>query len=551
MPIRVPCSCGKVLSAPDGAVGQAVTCPACKRTIVVPSPGAAAEAPAVGSGPPPSTSYDRHCPQCNAAMPVEAVICTRCGFDTRRGRFVSGDLGERKRFNYAAIIGPLAALVVIAAGIVFVPGVIRETSKRREEDKRKERLPHRRERRSERRESTTETEPAVEAATTSAPLTEFTGGEVIEEAVLGARTEPYVLADLTTIAPGGRLIIEAGVVIRGADGAAITLAGGTLLARGTGADPIVLAVSVSCVGPASELEATYCVFAHTMSLVGARKVSITNATFTAGARIEPQGASAPFDWRLDHCEFYPKQERTDPCLEVRTAVSRDDHRIWLRRNNYMGRVIGAVSIDAGIDLARSYWDVGPASALRNLERKGHVTVEPISSHRLAEAGVGPPDKMKGLLSPLGAQLIPVARERVLVNPAIGFEVVYPEGWRPAGTKILTAPSKFKRARVTFDWHMGETLAVRLRSRIVVGLRKSGITDLDASMGEPRTVADVDALDFVCSFASGGARWAERVIVIPQSTGSFTVTLRAREDDLPGLARGLDAILKNFRALGEK
>jgi hypothetical protein len=157
--------------------------------------------------------------------------------------------------------------------------------------------------------------------------------------------------------------------------------------------------------------------------------------------------------------------------------------------------------------------------------------------------------LPALLAPLGAGLIPAQRERVLRNDEVGFELVYPEGWSAVGAGMLTAPASFPRARVGIEWHANDKLPVRLKSRLVVRLRQSGVTGLEATDGDARVVAGIDALDFRCSFVAAGARWTERIVIVPTATGSYAVVLRGREEDMAGLATGFEEILAGFRILG--
>ena len=106
MPIRVRCSCGKTLAAPDAAAGRAVKCPGCSATVKVPSPSAAAAktATATAARPTPTPTppgggglddlFDEEgfqnnvsavCPACRETMKPGAVLCTKCGYHTQQG----------------------------------------------------------------------------------------------------------------------------------------------------------------------------------------------------------------------------------------------------------------------------------------------------------------------------------------------------------------------------------------------------------------------------------------------------------------------------------
>ncbi len=129
MPIKVQCSCGAAFAAKDELAGKTVKCPKCKEPLRIgaasPAKGAPAKAvpkatvakpaakPAVAKPvrvkpiaeesaavlPVTSTEslYDeiglqaaavgtRPCPGCTEPMPLEAIICIKCGYNARIGR---------------------------------------------------------------------------------------------------------------------------------------------------------------------------------------------------------------------------------------------------------------------------------------------------------------------------------------------------------------------------------------------------------------------------------------------------------------------------------
>src|SRR5688572_29749903 len=110
--ISVMCSCGKKLKAPASAVGRKAKCPKCGNVLTVAPP-----------PPPPDDDnsldalYDlaqeseQHaaqqqlaprCPGCMREMANGAVVCTNCGYDTRKGKAVAAPVVEGTRFNPAA-----------------------------------------------------------------------------------------------------------------------------------------------------------------------------------------------------------------------------------------------------------------------------------------------------------------------------------------------------------------------------------------------------------------------------------------------------------------
>jgi hypothetical protein len=121
MPIKVQCACGKAFAAKDELAGKTVKCPGCQKPVKIPggtaSPASAKPAaskqvaakPAAGaasskavpkSAPAPKNGDDlfdevglqavaagtQPCPGCSEPMPLQAVVCIKCGYNTRIGR---------------------------------------------------------------------------------------------------------------------------------------------------------------------------------------------------------------------------------------------------------------------------------------------------------------------------------------------------------------------------------------------------------------------------------------------------------------------------------
>jgi hypothetical protein len=117
MPIKVQCGCGKAFAAKDELAGKTVKCPGCQKPLKIPDgaaaaaksaakPGAAAgsstprsagkaSAPAASKpsdslfdeiGLAPAAEGTRPCPGCTEPLAIEAVICIKCGYNTRIGR---------------------------------------------------------------------------------------------------------------------------------------------------------------------------------------------------------------------------------------------------------------------------------------------------------------------------------------------------------------------------------------------------------------------------------------------------------------------------------
>lgn len=117
MPIKVTCQCGKSFAAKDELAGKAVKCPNCQQPLRIPGAPAAglgaplpsakpsqppASAPAGSSSGRPAAGgvgglFDEIglkqapagavlCPGCTQPMPPNAVICIKCGYNTKLGR---------------------------------------------------------------------------------------------------------------------------------------------------------------------------------------------------------------------------------------------------------------------------------------------------------------------------------------------------------------------------------------------------------------------------------------------------------------------------------
>jgi hypothetical protein len=122
MPIKVQCACGKAFAAKDELAGKTVKCPACQQPLKIsagPTPaskaaakpatasakkspaskpaGAKVAAPAPAPAKPSDSLFDelglapplegtRPCPGCTAPLAIEAVICVKCGYNSRIGR---------------------------------------------------------------------------------------------------------------------------------------------------------------------------------------------------------------------------------------------------------------------------------------------------------------------------------------------------------------------------------------------------------------------------------------------------------------------------------
>lgn len=122
MPIKVQCACGKAFAAKDELAGKTVKCPNCQQPLKIQAggnnqPAAKAAAPAgkpapakaapkaAPVAPPHDDLFDelglappvegmRPCPGCSEPMPIEAVLCVKCGYNTRIGRRMHTEVTE-------------------------------------------------------------------------------------------------------------------------------------------------------------------------------------------------------------------------------------------------------------------------------------------------------------------------------------------------------------------------------------------------------------------------------------------------------------------------
>ena len=107
MPIPVSCQCGYQVDAPDQYAGQQVPCPQCQQPLSVPVAAPAAAETGLGSELEglgiEASSGGFPCPHClDAEIPVGAIICVACGYNTETGTLMGdGDVGQKKAFGAA------------------------------------------------------------------------------------------------------------------------------------------------------------------------------------------------------------------------------------------------------------------------------------------------------------------------------------------------------------------------------------------------------------------------------------------------------------------
>lgn len=149
MPIKVQCACGKAFAAKDEIAGKTVKCPGCQKPVKIPGsqapaaqpkPAAAKQGAAKPAAAPKAAAkaaaasksegdlYDelglqavavgtQPCPGCSEPMPIQAIICIKCGYNTRIGRRmetvkVQGEAGPEGHGGVAQSLLDRAAAVI-------------------------------------------------------------------------------------------------------------------------------------------------------------------------------------------------------------------------------------------------------------------------------------------------------------------------------------------------------------------------------------------------------------------------------------------------------
>ena len=101
MPIKVACSCGQNLAAPDTLAGKKAKCPKCGRLITIPSPSTGETGQSFNDlldevGMTASRTGVR-CPSCSADMPRDAALCVQCGYDVQKGQHIQTDTEDNEQ----------------------------------------------------------------------------------------------------------------------------------------------------------------------------------------------------------------------------------------------------------------------------------------------------------------------------------------------------------------------------------------------------------------------------------------------------------------------
>lgn len=133
-------SCAAAFRVPASAAGKRGKCPKCGAVFTVPAP---EEEPAAAGGDDLFAGLDtgpaapalaplvasRPCASCGAALPGDAIVCTRCGYNSKTGRqagasgalggagaAVAGALGGAARFGGPFMLGTLLSAAAAAIG---------------------------------------------------------------------------------------------------------------------------------------------------------------------------------------------------------------------------------------------------------------------------------------------------------------------------------------------------------------------------------------------------------------------------------------------------
>ena len=97
-PIRVACDCGREFRAKAELAGKQVKCPACSRPLAIPCTQAVvslqSQAARASVTLPASPEGGAACPHCQAALPMNAVLCISCGYDLRTQQQTVTEYGQ-------------------------------------------------------------------------------------------------------------------------------------------------------------------------------------------------------------------------------------------------------------------------------------------------------------------------------------------------------------------------------------------------------------------------------------------------------------------------
>lgn len=111
--ISIECpNCGRTFTVSEDMGGLAVTCPQCEQQVSVPLPHEAAEQrPRLQVRRDVPVAGGKKCPSCGGIMAEDAIICVRCGFDTRTGITWQA---KSARNNIVRLVIGVSGVVIVA-----------------------------------------------------------------------------------------------------------------------------------------------------------------------------------------------------------------------------------------------------------------------------------------------------------------------------------------------------------------------------------------------------------------------------------------------------
>jgi hypothetical protein len=322
--------------------------------------------------------------------------------------------------------------------------------------------------------------------------------------------------------------------------------------RGSPESPAVVALPLTCAGGKSALSAERAIFAWPVKIDGAKSCRVERSSFLAGlelaaARPEEEAAGERIRWLFELCEFRAPRAG-EAALKLSVEAPEDLLELAVVRCNIRGPVTGSVAWGGRADLSRNHWARPVSEMLSGLDADGTVELEPAQAEALAEAGAGVP--VRELIERAGLRM-PEERGDVYTSARGGYELVVPEGWRPAGTGMLLAPPPHTPAtRMTIRTRTGPFTPELARRGATAELRRAGASELKVADREPLDFGEVKADCFRLDYRAGLESWARRVAVWRRAGTSFVLTLNAPAEDIDALAPAFETVARSLRPAGK-
>jgi hypothetical protein len=374
----------------------------------------------------------------------------------------------------------------------------------------------------------------------------FPGGTVSGEVDLTDARAPYDIAETVRVPAGATLRIGPGAALRAAEGAEdvdIRAAGGDLVIEGSPGKPAVVSLPVKVYGAGGGLSAKHVVFAGGVSVEGEVACRAERATFMRGLKLVAKGGDGKAEWKFVKCDVRQSDGKAGACLEVEIAAPSDRHKVSITESNLRGGVKGTVGWSSRLDLGGNHWSAPLEDAIGELKADGRLLMEPARSDPVAGAGASA-DAVDSAL--------PAGERRLLVNRDIGFEIVVPEGWRPAGKTMLLAPKSYGHStKIQVQRRLGVKKAAHMPKILSLDVRKSKARNITTERPAKLQVAGVEGLSFACAFEIGSERWVRRFAIVPAGACVVTIALSARANDAEELAGAFDAAVRSFRFVGSR